>query len=222
MDIKAICDQYAARESELTPIEALTMLTEAYMEQCGISMTYRTLVEGASWYWQELLATTDHELAKIAKKKSFTGLMPYLSEEFNERKEHYWDYDICNLDSGDAVDAAKSFLEDYEDGRFRIAFCRGIIYCIEQLKEYEVERDRILAENPHLTVFRGLNLDQLSTEDIKALLGSIENAIKSMVGDKEPTHEYIEALDDIEKKQLKKLLLQQSVLLNNLEQRTNA
>ena len=45
----AYCKTYKERESEFTPVEALTLLTDAYIAECGISMTYRTLVEGASW-----------------------------------------------------------------------------------------------------------------------------------------------------------------------------
>ncbi len=214
-ELKNICNIYSNREGELTPAEALTMLTQAYMAQCGISVTYRTLVEGASWYWQKLLGKSDHELAKIARKKTFTGLMPYLSEEFNERKEHYWEYDICNLDSKDAVEAATSFLEDYEDERFRIAFCRGFIHYVEKLRNYEAERDEILRENPYLAVTEYLDLDQLTTGHIKNILSNTEKTIKTIVGDDVSTV-YIDSLDKSEKINLERQLLKRSVLLNKL------
>ncbi len=67
-------------------IEVLTVLTQAYMDQCGLSLTYRTLVEAAGIYWLDLLKKTDHPLAEKARNHSFTGVMPYLSEEFNARK----------------------------------------------------------------------------------------------------------------------------------------
>ncbi len=178
-------------------------------------MTYRTLVEGASWYWQKLLSESEHELAKIAKKKSFTGLMPYLSEVFNERKEHYWEYDICNLDSKEAVDAAREFIEDYSDVRFRIAFCRGFKHYIEWLKNYEVKRDKILSSNRHVAPFSHLNLNKLNDGQLKEIVISIESAIKSIVGD-DPMCPSIDGLGRTEMKKLEDLLLKRCILLDKM------
>lgn len=144
----AHCRAYRVHESEQTPVEALTLLTDAYIAECGISMTYRTLVEGASWYWQKRLGESDHKLAKIASKKSFTQLMPYLSEEFNERKEHYWEYDICNLDSDTAIEAAQYYMRDIEGHEsLMVVFAIGIIHYIEWLKNFEVEWNKIVEQS---------------------------------------------------------------------------
>ena len=144
----AYCKTYKERESERTPIEALTLLTDAYIAECGISMTYRTLVEGASWYWQKLLAESEHKLARFAKGHSFTHLMPYLSEEFNKRKEHYWEYDICDLDSDIAIDAAQCYMKDIEgDERLKAVFAIGIVHHIEWLKNFEHDWNEIVKQS---------------------------------------------------------------------------
>lgn len=144
----AYCKTYSECESKVTPIEALTLLTDAYIAECSISMTYRTLVEDASWYWQKLLGKSDHKLAKFASKHSFTQLMPYLSEEFNERKEHYWEYDICNLDSDIAIDAAQCYMKDIEDDeRLKAVFAIGIAHYIEWLINFEHDWNEIVKQS---------------------------------------------------------------------------
>lgn len=71
--------------------------------------------------------------------------MPHLSEEFNARKEHYWEYDVCCPDSEDVIAAIPGIIDEYNhDENFKIAFCAGIIPYIEWLKDYEITRDEIL------------------------------------------------------------------------------
>lgn len=46
-DLMKQCNDWANRENEVSTIEALTLLTEYYMEQCGLSLTMRTLAYDA-------------------------------------------------------------------------------------------------------------------------------------------------------------------------------
>ena len=146
-EVSDLCRKYSIKAHPDNFIESLTVLTKAYMDQCGLSLTYRTLVEAAGQYWLELLQKSDHPLAEKARGHSFTGIMPDLSEEFNARKEHYWEYDVCCLDSEDVIDAIPYIMDEYEhDEKFKIAFCAGIIPYIEWLKDYEMTRDEILGK----------------------------------------------------------------------------
>lgn len=140
-----LCHEYSNKADANNFIESLTVLTQAYMDQCGLSLTYRTLVEAAGLYWLDLLKKSDHQLAEKARNSSFTGVMPYLSEEFNARKEHYWEYDICCPDSDDMIAAIPGIMDEYAHNEdFKIAFCAGIIPHIEWLKEYEKIHEEIL------------------------------------------------------------------------------
>ena len=177
----AYCKTYKERESERTPIEALTLLTDAYIAECGVSMTYRTLVEGASWYWQKLLAESEHVLANFAKKHSFTQLMPYLSEEFNQRKEHYWEYDICNLDSDTVIEAAQCYMKDIEgDERLKAVFAIGIAHYIEWLKNFERDWNKIIYESKDSIDEKTPN--KFTEEDLRKRLHINESEIKSIAG----------------------------------------
>lgn len=140
-----LCRKYSVESHTEIFIESLTVLTQAYMNQCGLSLTYRTLIEAAGFYWMDILKKSDHLLAEKARNHSFTGIMPDLSEEFNTRKEHYWEYDVCCPDSEDVIAAIPSIMDEYaHDKQFKIAFCAGIIPYIEWLKDYEITRDEIL------------------------------------------------------------------------------
>ena len=146
-EVLNLCRQYAEKARTDRFIESLTVLTEAYREQCGLSLTYRTLVEAAGQYWQELLRKSDHPLAEKARDHSFTGIMPDLSEEFNARKQHYWEYDVFCPDSDEVIDAIPYLMEEYDhDENFKIAFCAGILPYIEWLKDYEITRAEILRD----------------------------------------------------------------------------
>ncbi|MBD5215547.1 MAG: hypothetical protein HDS78_03380 [Bacteroidales bacterium] len=147
---KEILDQCRLYGEKADPgkfIESLTILTQAYMDQCGLSLTYRTLVEAAGQHWLELLQKSNHPIAQFAREHSFTGVMPYLSEEFNARKEHYWEYDVCCPDSEEVIAAIPSIMDEYDHAeQFKIAFCAGIIPYIAWLKEFEITRDEILGK----------------------------------------------------------------------------
>ncbi len=133
-----MCRHWAEREDEITPVEALTLLTEYYMEQCGISLTLRTLAYEAGDYWLYKLSLTDHPLADRADKESFTQLMPYFSEKFAESKEHYWDYDIAFLYENALIAGASDIINDTSiDDKFKIAFVCGIAQYYTEYKEFE-------------------------------------------------------------------------------------
>ena len=133
-----MCRQWAEREEEITIIDALTLLTEFYMEQCGVSLTQRTLAYECGEYWLYKLSLTDHPLAERVGKDSFTQLMPQLSEEFARNKQHYWDYDISNLYEDSMVSGMTEIMTDeWLDDKLHIAFACGFIEYYKEYKEFE-------------------------------------------------------------------------------------
>lgn len=128
-DLMKQCNDWANRENEVSTIEALTLLTEYYMEQCGLSLTMRTLAYDAGEFWLSKLSNSNHPLAEYAKTASVTQIMPELSEEFKKNKEKLWRYDIDPfLDIDYVEDGILDIIEDDSlSDKFKIAFARGII-----------------------------------------------------------------------------------------------
>lgn len=122
------CRELARRESEVEPIDALRLLTDEYMDNCGISITARTVVFDAGEHWQKRLCNSRHPLAAIAGKGTFTIFMPYINEEYRNNYEEYDEYDICGqLERHFAIDAARGILDSHKDEAFRIAFATGFL-----------------------------------------------------------------------------------------------
>ena len=137
-DLLTTCRRWAEREEEVPVIEALTLLTEFYMEQCGVSLTLRTLAYESGTYWLYKLSLTDHPLAERADKDSFTLMMPHFSEEFARNKQHYWDYDISDLYEDSMVRGMTDIMTDkWIDDKLRIAFACGFIEYYKEYKEFE-------------------------------------------------------------------------------------
>lgn len=137
-NLLTMCRPWTERESEVEPVEALTLLTQFYMDQCGVSLGLRTLAYEAGTYWLYKLSLTDHPLSDRADKESFTKLMPCFSEEFAQNKAHYWDYDITSLDECSLIAGATDIVTDrWLDDKFKIAFACGFVQYYQEYKEFE-------------------------------------------------------------------------------------
>lgn len=83
-------------------MEALTLLTKAYISMCGISLGYRTVVYCAAEPWLERLAWLDLPLSEMARKEAFVTLMPHITNEYNP--ERHDKYDITGMDEEELLD----------------------------------------------------------------------------------------------------------------------
>lgn len=77
MKMKTI-EEYAKLGEQYSPIEALTLLTKAYIKMCGYSLGYRTIVYCAAEAWQERLAWLNLPLSEMARKEPLVLLMPHI------------------------------------------------------------------------------------------------------------------------------------------------
>lgn len=134
----ALCREWAERVGEVTPIEALTLLTEFYMEQCGVSLTQRTLANECGDYWLYKLSMTDHALAEKAGIFPFTFLMPYFSERFAHNKQHYWGYELHEVDEDSMISGMTEIMTDEcLDDKLRIAFACGFLHYYDEYQEFQ-------------------------------------------------------------------------------------
>jgi hypothetical protein len=133
-------------------MKALTLLTQAYISMCGISLGYRTVVYCAAEPWQERLAWLDLPLSEKARKDPFVHLMPHISKEYVP--EEYDDYDIIALDEEELLSVCSQMIRNKEfDETTMEVLCWGI------LKNTEEERwlsEEIEAIAPDGTMLKGI------------------------------------------------------------------
>lgn len=98
---KKIIEDYAMRGAQCDVMKALTLLTQAYISQCGISLGGRTVVSYAADMWQERLAWLDLPLSEMARKEPFVHLMPHITSEYDT--EEYDDYDITCMENDELL-----------------------------------------------------------------------------------------------------------------------
>lgn len=136
-DLLKTCFMWAERADEITMVEALTLLTEFYMKQCGKSLLLRSLINEAGEYWLFYFRQSDHPLAEYATTASFLQIMPEFSEEFKRNRAQLWRNDITKLDIESAEKGAREILsDDTLNEKLKIAFAQGFIpyysFIIEQ------------------------------------------------------------------------------------------
>ena len=107
MKVETIED-FAKRGEQHNVMDALTLLTKAYISQCGISLGFRTVVYCAAEAWKERLAWLDLPLSDMARKKPLVCVMPYITTDY--APEVYDVYDICGLDKEELLSCCRQII----------------------------------------------------------------------------------------------------------------
>ncbi len=137
-ELLASCRKWAERENEVTAIEALTRLTEFYMSQCGVSLGMRSFIHEIGEHWTYKLSLTDHPLSELANQYPFIALMPFLSQEFANRAEHYLKYGITRLSENIMVSCGLDVMTDKSmDEKLRIAIACGFITYYNEYEDFK-------------------------------------------------------------------------------------
>ena len=95
-------DVLAKRGEQYDVIEALTLLTKAYIDMCGISLGCRTVIYCAGEPWLERLAWMDVPLSEMARKKPFVMVMPHITTDYDP--DDYDKYDITGMSHKEMLD----------------------------------------------------------------------------------------------------------------------
>ena len=103
-------EQLAKKGEQHDVMDALRLLTKAYIEMCGISYSYGTVVYCAAELWQNRLEKMDHPLAEKAKKWPLVLLMPYITSEYDPEK--YDRYDIAGMNLEERLDCCKQIVHE--------------------------------------------------------------------------------------------------------------
>ena len=119
-------EELAKRGEQHDVMDALRLLTKAYIEMCGISYSYRTVVYCAAERWQDRLEKMDHPLAEMARKEPLVLLMPYIISEYV--KELYDEYDIAGMNIEELLDCCRQIVhEETFDEQTLEVMCWGIM-----------------------------------------------------------------------------------------------
>lgn len=133
-ELLTLCRKWAGRENEVPVIDALTRLTEFYMSQCGAGLGMRSFIHEIGEYWTYKLSLTDHPLSELAGQYPFIALMPFLSEEFAGRVEHYLEYGITTPSENIMANCAFDVMTDKSlDEKLHIAVACGFITYYNEL-----------------------------------------------------------------------------------------
>lgn len=126
-------EELAKRGEQHDVMDALRLLTKAYIEMCGISYSYRTVVYCAAELWQNRLEKMDHPLAEKARKWPLVLLMPYITSDYI--KEKYDRYDIAGMNLEERLDCCKQIVHEKTfDEQTLEVMCWGML---ESKKLYE-------------------------------------------------------------------------------------
>ena len=126
-------ERYAKRGEQCDVMKALTLLTQAYIGLCGISLGCRTVAYCAAEGWQERLAWLDLPLSEMARKEPFVNLMPHISKDYVP--EEYDKYDIAPLQDEDLLDICTQMIRTKEFDQTTLEVMSwGILKSIEEEK----------------------------------------------------------------------------------------
>ena len=110
--MKKLIEKYAVRGEQCDVMKALTLLTQAYISQCGISLGCRTVVYCAAEPWQERLAWMDLSLSEMARKEPYVHLMPHISKEYVP--EECDGYDIAAMEDDELLKVCNRMIRSKE------------------------------------------------------------------------------------------------------------
>lgn len=118
---------YASRAAEIEATAALDILSDIYIDNCGISLGTRTVAENAAFYW---IHRWQEENIELNKRMGLYDVMALRSERYRQNKEQIDRYDVTILQDSDLYQICMSMVEETQDETTRIALCAGVLYVL--------------------------------------------------------------------------------------------
>ncbi len=93
MENEELFEKYAKEGGNMDVMEALRLLTKAYMKECGKSIGMRTIVYTAAEMWQgdKLKAGCNNEFTEEQVDGPMAEIMPLICEEYDPDYYDNWD-----------------------------------------------------------------------------------------------------------------------------------
>lgn len=137
-DIKAELEVYAKKGESHDIMDALRLLTDAYVDNCGISIGNRTMIYIAAERWFERLAWQDLPLSEQACTSSLHKMFPLFSSVYN--KECHDEYDICGMQENEYIKCCFDCISDKEvDEQTAEVLAWGILDSLKEFEKYQIE-----------------------------------------------------------------------------------
>lgn len=150
-------EDYAKAGEQCDVMQALKLLTKAYMDMCGISLGYRTALYCAAEAWLERLAWMDLPLSEMARKEPLVCVMQHITSEYDP--ERYDGYDITGMDDEDLRSCFKEMANEGFDETTLEVLAWGLLEVMkkEKLGPLSVE---VEASAPDGTYLKGILWEQ--------------------------------------------------------------
>ena len=149
-------EDYAKKGEHRDEMKALRLLTEAYIDMCGISLGFRTVVYCAAEAWVERLAWLDLPLSEMARKEPLVCLMPHITDLY--KPEIYDRYDIAGMGDPELLAACRRIIvEKTFDEATTEVLCWGILKATEEKEELSQEVEATAADG---TLLKGVLTEQ--------------------------------------------------------------
>ena len=151
-----LIESYAKRAENHDIMDALVLLTKAYIDQCGISLGNRTVIYCAAEQWLERLAWLDLPLSEMARKEALVTVMPHITSDYNP--EIYDKYDITGMSEEELLSACDMIVRDKEfDEVTNEVLCWGLLKTVEEERRLEVEIETVASDG---TLLKGILTQQ--------------------------------------------------------------
>ena len=117
---------YVEAGKQMDKRQALSLLVGMYMDYCGISMGYRTVVYDLGWATFKKYA--ECEKTEFTGDEPFCSVLSRLNQEYAENAEKYDEYDIAIIDDDDDyLSFCMDILNEHEgDHECCAAICYGM------------------------------------------------------------------------------------------------
>ena len=115
-------------------IDALRLLTKAYISMCGISAGCRTTIFYAAEAWMERLAWMDLPLSEPARKNGLIEFIPHINSEYDPGI--YDRYDIAAMDNEELLNCCQHIINEEEfDEPTAEVLCWGLLKATKEKDE---------------------------------------------------------------------------------------
>ena len=130
-DISPRLKELAGRADEVDTCVAIDLLITIYLDNCGISISTRTVAENASFFWIERWKKVNHELPE---EPGIYDVMQIRSEEYRKYKEQYDEYDITYLNSNDLQRICLEMIDETSNLEEQIALAAGVVDYLTKIR----------------------------------------------------------------------------------------
>ena len=156
--------RYRDMADTVDPEDALRILADRFIDNCGVSLGMRGFYDYCAGYWEEKLDLENNSALrdKYHNAETFAQLLPYLSDQYYDGLLD--EFDSCAMKDVELRDILVSQLKQEEDEKMKIILCAGICHSmpwgnrglswLDRYSNEEIEQGIINFENRTLIQYR--------------------------------------------------------------------